>query len=384
MTLCMTSLIVGACSSSPQKQNAAAAAAADSTQTLYLLVGSYATPEEESVKVYRFDETTGDAVYLSGLKGISNPSFVTQSASGDRVYAVGEDEGDTSAAHAIRFDRESGKLTLLNSQPSRGAAPCYIALSPCGRFIVTANYGGGSITVFALDSVGGLRPDTHLIPFSGTGPNKDRQMAPHLHLTAFSPDGGYLLGTDLGTDRIHIFPLGKQDAATTPATFLDEQRQHDVAVTPSAGPRHLCFHPSLPVVYLLNELSGEVNVFSFREGEMEALQTIAADTVQGHGSADIHPSPDGKFVYASNRLKADGIAIFAADAEKGLLTKVGYQPTGLYPRHFTLTPDGRFLLVACRDSHAIQVFRRDTKTGLLIDTGKTISTSKPTCLSFFY
>ena len=134
--------------------------------------------------------------------------------------------------------------------------------------------------------------------------------------------------------------------------------------------------------YLINEISGKVTTLIYNEGTLHPIHYIEADTVNAQGSADIHLSPDGKFLYASNRLKADGIAIFSVNQETGMLTKAGYQLTGIHPRNFIITPDGRFLLVACRDSNLVQIFSRDEKTGLLVDTGKTIETSKPVCLKF--
>ncbi len=371
--LCMSSaILLGACSSSPKKQ-----ASPTPGGDIYMLVGSYSTPEEEGIKVYQFNEETGEVVYLSGLKGISNPSYLTPSADGQRIYAVGEDAGDTSTAHTLRFDPTKGELTLLNSQLTDGGAPCYIALSPSERFVTTANYMGGNITIFPLDKERKLRADKQVIQFTGSSSDKERQTQPHLHCTIFTPDGKFLLANDLGTDRIHTFPIDE-----SASTLIDEATLHDVEVAPGSGPRHISFHPNGKFAYLINEISGKVIAFSYQEGKLETLQAIEADTVNAQGSADIHLSPDGKFLYASNRLKADGIAIFAVNETNGILTKAGYQLTGIHPRNFIITPNGRYLLVACRDSNVIQIFERDADSGLLKDTGKVIETPKPVCLKF--
>lgn len=132
----------------------------------------------------------------------------------------------------------------------------------------------------------------------------------------------------------------------------------------------------------MTELSGEVVVWTYDGKTLTQQQVIKADTVGAKGSADIHLSPDGKFLYASNRLQADGVAIFKVSPSDGTLTKVGYQLTGIHPRNFTITPNGKYLLVACRDTNEIQVFARDAETGLLQDTGKTIHTDKPVCLQW--
>lgn len=378
----MIGIIVGACSSSSKKQAKPIVATECNNNTTYMVVGSYAAAEEEGIKVYRFNEETGSAQYISGLQGISNPSYLIPSIDGERIYAVGEDEGISSTANAIRFDKEEGVMTLLNSQPTHGGAPCYITLSPSGKFVITANYWGGSITIFPLDKDGRLKPDSRLISFTGSGPDKERQAQPHLHCVEFTPDHQYLLANDLGTDQIHIFPVSEAVAEGVAYSLLDESKEYNVKVEPGSGPRHICFHPNQKFAYLINEISGKVVTFSYDKGKLKELQYIAADTVGAQGSGDIHISPDGKFLYASNRLQADGLAIFSVDQETGLLTKIRYQPTDIHPRNFIITPNGLYLLVACRDSNTIQVFKRDKATGLLTDTGQTIKTSKPVCLKF--
>ena len=363
---CIGALMLGACTSMKQKET---------MENMYLMVGSYATPEEEGIKVYAWDNEKGEALYVSGLKGISNPSYQVVSADGNRVYSVGEDEGETSTAHFLSFDKTNGKLTLMNTQLTNGGAPCYINLSPDEDWVITANYMGGSISVLPLDASGRLSENVSTFAFTGEGENKIRQGQPHLHCVEFTPDGKFLLANDLGTDKIHVFPL-------TPQGKLDEMGTFDVELEPGSGPRHLCFSKDGRFAYLINEISGKVTTLIYNEGTLQPIHYIEADTVNAQGSADIHLSPDGKFLYASNRLKADGIAVFSVNQETGMLTKAGYQLTGIHPRNFIITPDGRFLLVACRDSNLVQIFRRDEKTGLLVDTGKTIETSKPVCLKF--
>ena len=363
---CIGALMMGAFTSVKQKEP---------MEGMYLLVGSYATPQEEGIKVYAWDNEKGEAAYVSGLKGISNPSYHVVSADGNHVYSVGEDDGLTSTVHALAFDSSNGTLTSVNTQLTQGGAPCYVNLSPDEKSIITANYVGGSITVVPLEPSGRLSEGVHTITFAGEGEDKVRQSQPHLHCVEFTPDGKFLLANDLGTDKIHVFPL-------KPDGKLDEKATFDVELEAGSGPRHLCFSKDGRFAYLINELSGKVTALIYNGDSLQPIQYIEADTVGARGSADIHLSPDGKFLYASNRLKADGIAIFSVNQETGMLTKAGYQLTGIHPRNFIITPDGRFLLVACRDSNLVQIFSRDEKTGLLVDTGKTIETSKPVCLKF--
>jgi len=363
---CIGALMMGACTSVKQKEP---------MEGMYLLVGSYATPQEEGIKVYAWDKEKGEAAYVSGLKGISNPSYQVVSDDGNHVYSVGEDDGLTSTVHALAFDSSNGTLTSVNTQLTQGGAPCYVNLSPDEKSIITANYVGGSITVVPLEPSGRLSEGVRTITFTGEGEDKVRQSQPHLHCVEFTPDGKFLLANDLGTDKIHVFPL-------KPDGKLDEKATFDVELEAGSGPRHLCFSKDGRFAYLINELSGKVTTLIYNGDSLQPIQYIEADTVGARGSADIHLSPDGKFLYASNRLKADGIAIFSVNQETGMLTKAGYQLTGIHPRNFIITPDGRFLLVACRDSNLVQIFSRDEKTGLLVDTGKTIETSKPVCLKF--
>ena len=363
---CIGALMMGACTSVKQKEP---------MEGMYLLVGSYATPQEEGIKVYAWDNEKGEAAYVSGLKGISNPSYQVVSADGNHVYSVGEDDGLTSTVHALAFDSSNGTLTSVNTQLTQGGAPCYVNLSPDEKSIITANYVGGSITVVPLEPSGRLSEGVRTITFTGEGEDKVRQSQPHLHCVEFTPDGKFLLANDLGTDKIHVFPL-------KPDGKLDEKATFDVELEAGSGPRHLCFSKDGRFAYLINELSGKVTALSYKGETLTPIQYIEADTVNAQGSADIHLSPDGKFLYASNRLKADGIAIFSVNQETGMLTRAGYQMTGIHPRNFVITPDGRFLLVACRDSNLVQIFARDEKTGLLVDTGKKIETSKPVCLKF--
>lgn len=363
---CIGAWMLNACV--PVKQN-------EAMENMYLLVGSYATPQEEGIKVYTWDNEKGEATYVSGLTGISNPSYQVVSADGERIYSVGEDDGLTSTAHALSFDKANGKLTLMNTQLTQGGAPCYINITPDGKSVITANYMGANISLIPLETSGPLSENVSTIDFKGEGVLKERQSQPHLHCVEFTPDGKFLVANDLGTDKIHVFPL---DSDGKP----DEKAGFDVILEAASGPRHICFSKDGRFAYLINEISGKVTALSYDGKTLTPIQHIESDTVNAQGSADIHLSPDGKFLYASNRLKADGIAIFSVDGETGLLTKAGYQLTGIHPRNFVLTPDGRYLLVACRDSNLVQIFERNEKTGLLVDTGKRIETSKPVCLKF--
>jgi len=157
-------------------------------------------------------------------------------------------------------------------------------------------------------------------------------------------------------------------------------------VNAGAGPRHFEFHPTKPYAYLVEELTGRVSVFQYEEGKLTMLQNTSAHPIsyQGaYGSADIHVSPDGRFLYCSNRGDANSIAIFSINQETGMLQIAGFQPTlGVHPRNFSFDPTGNFLLVANRDSDEIVIFKVDKQTGMLEDSKKRIKVSKPVCLKW--
>ena len=347
----------------------------DKKKEVFLFVGTYDNEYHRGIYVFRFNMLTGDCTE-TGAAEISNPSYLTPSADGKYVYAISElGATDAAVAAAFSFDRKTGELKFLNSRHTGDPDPCYVTVDGGNRFVVTANYSGGSVTVFLVSEKNGtLLPYVQLFKFHGSGPDGVRQKSPHLHCVVFSPGQRYLFASDLGSDKIYRFEV-RYDDPSFPLQYTGA-----FSLDPGTGPRHIAFHPSGKYMYLIGELSGKVSVLQYENGDMTLVQTVVADTVEGRGSADIHVSPDGTYLYVSNRLKDDGIAIFAINLHSGELTWTGYQPTGMHPRSFVITPDGNYLLVACRDENAVQVFVRDAATGLLTDTGKKIQAERPVCL----
>ncbi len=348
---------------------------------LFLLAGTYTSKEgSKGIYLYRFNIDTGNSDSISMVE-VDNPSYLTLSPDERFIYTVSENNESGSAVHAFSLDKRSGKMELLNSHPVNSSGPCYITIDSKGRNVHTANYGGGTITSFQVKEDGTLTPAVSMIAFKGSGPDPIRQERPHLHSVRYSPDGQYLFAADLGSDRLYRLSVNDTPFEGQPGLLENSLKEF---VTPAGtGPRHFDFHPDGGrYFYLLGELSGEVIVFDYAFGELTQKQIIAADSTGARGSADIHVSPDGRFLYASNRLQADGIAIFSIDPDEGTLTRTGYQLTAKHPRNFVITPNGKFLLVAGRDDNKIQVFRIDTETGLLTDTHQDIPVSKPVCLKF--
>lgn len=336
---------------------------------LLLLLGSYNNADQESIQLYSFNQETGQFSYVSGAKGVTNPTFLCANAAQDIIYAVGEyDEDEKATMNALRLDKEQRTLSLFSTLLNGSGAPCNITLTPDGCQLVSANYTGGSVTFYDLQADGSLSAPTKL-QYEGHGANPDRQEKPHLHAINFTPDQKYLLANDLGQDCIHVYPMTE--------TGADTAHGYDLKVDAGAGPRHLCFAPDGRFAYLITELSGQIYTLSYENEKLSVVSSLVADTVQAGGSADIHLTSDGKYLYASHRLKGDGISIYKVNTNDGSLTRIGYQATGIHPRNFCITPNDKYLLVACRDSNAIQIFERDTNTGLLKDTDRSIEMPRP-------
>ena len=334
-----------------------------------MVVGTFTDGYSKGLYSYRFDQQTGEATVSDSLS-LSHPTFLAFSPDKRLVYTATHDEQAT--LNIIRINHRHGGMRLLHTTPAKGGDPCYVTAN--GNIVLTANYTGGTMRVFKLSQRGEKAElDVRFLGATG-GPDLTRQDSPHMHCACFTPDGRYVLATDFSADRIVSFRIkGKEVIANGVAA----------KVTADSGPRHLVFSPNGRFAYVMSELSGKVTVFRYHDGRLEALQEIVSDSVGARGGADIHLSPDGRFLYSSNRLKAEGIAIFAVDRQTGLLTRVGYQPTGAHPRHFNITPNGKYLLCCCRDSNKIQVFRRDPKSGMLTDTHRDIPVSKAVCVQFF-
>lgn len=345
------------------------------SEPLTMIVGTY-TDECASGGVYSyfFDQEKGTLVDSEGGQfaeapgavgrvEMRNPSYLTLSADGRYIYAVSEVGDSTASAVTLSLDSKTGEMQLLGSELTDGKDPCYISTN--GKVVMTANYSSGNVTEFPIGDDGVLRPHDFLYETGLGGPDSTRQNLPHAHCALFNATGTELYVSEFSADVVTRY-----DVAT---------RQGKRIQLPSDfGPRHIILNADESKAYVLGELSGNVAVIDTEGGRV--IQTVCADTVHARGSADIHFSPDGKFLYASNRLQNDGIAIFKVVPD-GTLTYAGYQNTGIHPRNFNITPNGKFLLAACRDSGCIQIFRRDTRTGLLSDTGRTIVLDKPVCIS---
>ena len=346
----------------------------------YLLVGTYTNEQKTNgIHVYTFNAETAEAKEKSKVVDITNPSYLTISKDKKNLYAVSEG-GPGKGVNAYAFDAAKGQLTFLNSGSAGGNGPCYISVNDAKTHVFTGNYGGGSLSATRLKNDGSLSVDAQVVQHEGSSANKNRQDKPHVHAVVLSPDGRYLVVPDLGTDKVNIYRFNSDDTQPlSPATPAF------TSVNAGGGPRHLTFHPNGKYAYLVLEMEGAVVAFDYKDGKLDEKQTITmlAPEFNGKvGAADIHVSPDGKFLYASNRGEANEVVIYSIGAD-GKLTLAGRHSANINtPRNFAIDPTGNFLLVANQNGNNIVIFKRDKKSGLLSSTGKTIQVDKPVCLKF--
>jgi 6-phosphogluconolactonase len=349
----------------------------------YLIVGTYDSPKSEGIYVYKFNSADGSVKEVSHIK-TSNPSYVAISPNEKFVYAVHEiaRDGNGGEVVAFAFNKKTGTLTFINQQLSGGDHPCYIEIDKTSKWVIIANYTSGSLSVLPVNADGSLGVATTTIQHQGSGKNIERQKGPHVHCTKLSADNHWLFVSDLGIDKVMIYAFDAATGKLTPA------KDPFAATEPGSGPRHFTFHPNNKYAYLIEEMAATVVAYKYNNGMLKKIQSISSLPVGDTGligSADIHVSPDGKFLYASNRGrgKSNTIAIFKIDPANGTLKTIGHQYTlGNIPRNFNFDPTGNFLLVANQESDEVVIFKRNKQTGLLTDTGKRINVGKPVCLKW--
>ncbi|HFK5569620.1 TPA: lactonase family protein [Elizabethkingia meningoseptica] len=338
-------------------------------QTTYVFFGSFNWDKNaEGIYVYELDMNSGKLSRVTSVRNILNPSYLTLSPDGKYVFACTESKTkNAGSVSSFEFNPEKKTLTYINSQKSGGENPVYITVHKNGKWLINGNYTEGSASVYPVSENGMIQPYVQNFKFSERSVNPGRQERAHIHSTVFSPDYQYVLMPDLGADKIrgYRFENDKQEPLSEiPFTLA----------VPGSGPRHFTFHPNGKFAYCIEEMGGAVSAYTYEDGKLNNLQRINThpDTYKGdYESSDIHISPDGRYLYASNRGKENNIAIFSVQKD-GTLKTVGYQPVkGKHPRVFTIDPTGKFLIVANTGSGKAVAFKRNPETGLLKKTGKT-------------
>ena len=349
-----------------------------------VFVGSYTETEgsqSKGIYVYRMDPSSGKLTFERVMKGVLNPSFLAIHPQQSYLYAVNEvqkyDGQPGGGVSALSI--HSNEISLLNAQFSQGSDPCYVSVEQTGQFALVANYTSGSVAIFPIQLDGQLGPASDVLQHAGSSLHPERQAGPHAHCILPDPTNRFAIAVDLGLDKLLIYQMDLENGQL--------HKQAEVDVYPGAGPRHLTFHPNGHFAYLINELNATVIGYHYdsENGTFQELQTVPALPQDFKGenlSADIHISPDGKYLYASNRGH-DSIVCFFIDQNTGKLIYRNHTLTeGREPRNFAIDPSGNFLLVANQKTNNIVTFKIDAKSGGLSRTEHEVKVSMPVCLKF--
>ncbi|MBI1989238.1 MAG: lactonase family protein [Betaproteobacteria bacterium] len=347
----------------------------------FAYVGCFTTEKRKArgkgIAVYRIDQATGAWTLVEAYDAIPNPHFLTLDHTQSFLYSA---HGDSSEIGAYSIDKRTGKLKLLNKQPTGGDNSSSVMPDPGNRYIVLAN--GPGVAVFPVNGDGSLAPRSDLvIPPGEPGPYRREQNAPHPHQAWFDLSGRFVVVPDKGLDKVHVYRFDALGGKLVPGDPPFVKCRY------GAGPRHVTFHPGGRYAYVVNELDSTVTAYHWNSGrgDLEAFQIISTTPTTYTGDntgAEIAIAPSGKFVYASNRGH-DSIVIFSVDPASGMLAHVGWESVqGRKPRFFGLDPGGSQLYAANEDSHAIVAFRVDRETGKLTPTGQIVETGSPSCIVF--
>ena len=335
-----------------------------------LYVGTY-TQKGEGIYVYEFDRTNFSYKELQVLTNKNSPSFLEFHPNKQFLYSANEDNNTISS---YKIDPVTAKLTSLNEKSSVGKGPCHVSVDPKGRFIYVSNYGSGLLAVYRLNNDGSIGELADSIQDKGTGSQK-----PHMHSVIPSADGKFIYASDLGIDKIMVYLVDPKTGKLTPGSvpYAD--------VKAGDGPRHFAIHPNGNFGYSACELKSVVNSFQIIKNSgalvpLERVRMVPDDFAGKTYAADIHFSPDGKFLYASNRGH-ESIVVYSVDAKTGKLTTAGYPEThGKHPRNFLVDEKGELVYVTNRDNDNLVFFERNSETGLLTYTKKEISIPTPVCV----
>ncbi|KFF05953.1 lactonase family protein [Flavobacterium reichenbachii] len=343
-----------------------------------LLVGTYTnTCASKGIYIYEFDAASGNFTLKNTTEGVISPSYLSVSENNKFLYAVNEN-GNQSNVSAFSYDSKAGKLKLLNSNSSLGADPCHLIND--SKNVIAANYSGGSIAVFKKNADGSITEGQQLIQHEGKGPNEARQEKAHVHMVVFSPDKKFVLSNDLGQDKIFIYKYNA-GAAHEVLTL-----KSTVDVKKGSGPRHLTFSKDGKFVYLVQELDGTLTTFSYdKSGSLKLLKEtniIPKDFKGANSSAAIKISPDGKFLYVSDRGDVNMLSVYKILATGNIELVEQVSTLGKGPRDFAIDPTGNYLLAGHQYTNDIIIFKRDKVTGKLKNSGKKIELCSPVGLLF--
>ncbi len=358
---------------------------AGAAPTLRVYFGTYGRGDDRGIFVSEFAPETGKLSEPRLAIALVNPSFLAVHPGGKRLYAVGEVDDlngqKTGGVTALQIDPATGRLTLLNQQPSGGAGPCHLVVDGGGRHVLVANYGGGSVASLPIDAKGHLGAATTVIQHQGSSVHPQRQEGPHAHSINLDPANRFAIAADLGLDELLVYrfdPARGTLAANDPPF---------TKVPAGGGPRHFSFHPNGRWAYANNELTSSVTALEYNaeNGTLKVIETQSTlpEDFQGENTtAEVRVHPGGRWLYVSNRGH-DSLAAYEIDPSTGRLKPLGQTSTGgRVPRNFNFDPSGRYLLAANQETGNVVVFRVDEATGKLTPTGSEIAVPMAVCVRF--
>jgi 6-phosphogluconolactonase len=343
-------------------------------QNYHVYVSSASMEDNAGIYRYSFNENKGNLKFMEKVGSIKVSSYLNTSSDGKYLYSVGNGK-----VIAFSVSDKTGNLTLINSQPVTGG-PCYVSVDKTGKWIFIANYGGGTINIFPFSVDTGLGNIQQTIQHKGSSVNKKRQKSAHPHMILPSPDNKFVLVTDLGADKIFIYPFDEKTG------LLDESHSSFIKSAPGSGPRHFEFHPNGKSLYVLNELLSTVTAYNWDKinGKLSEIKTeelLPEDFMEFNKSADIHITPDGHFLYASNRGH-NSITAFEVKKD-GMLNFIHRFPSGGdFPRNFYISPGGNYLLVANKHSGNIIVYKINKQNAILSKKQEIKGIASPQCIKF--
>lgn len=341
-------------------------------------VGTYTKGDSKGIYKFTLDLETGKIEAITLASEAGNPSYLSVDKDNKHIYSI-ETTDNTAGVAAYSINSSNGELEHINSKLFEGSSRCYVSLDKNNKFLLSANYHQGEVSVFPLNSDGSLNDPSSIVKHEGSGPNKDRQEKPHAHYISLTPDEKYVCAVDLGIDKVVGYHFDNGNLVKSDKLTL--------SLKPGSGPRHMVFHPNSKFAYVLTELSSEVVTLKYvaSESRFEILQYISAlpesFTGESTGGA-IHISSDGRFLYASNRGH-DSIAVFSVDDATGKLQFVDHTSTqGSHPRDFSIDPTGKYLIVANMNTNNVIPFLIDKETGKLTQANEAVTIPSPVCIKF--
>ena len=354
-----------------------------------IFVGTYnnfikeKTSLSDGIYTLDFNNTTGELKIISSVINKDNPSFLTISKNKKYLFSVGElDEIRNSKISSYKINKNKKSLEFINSASCNSLGPCHITIDDSGQYIYTANYSGKSVSFLPVSKSGKLSDSPNVMHHGkGSNVNKSRQIDSHPHSVNIDPTNKYLIVPDLGQDKIYLYTIDQISG------HLNKKNMNFVNTKPGSGPRHVVFHPNRKFVYVINELDSTIDnyLFDYSNQTLSLISSISTlpENWKGESTcADIHISPNGKYLYGSNRGH-DSIASYKIDNKTGKLINIGiFKTNGKTPRNFCIDPSGKYILVGNQDTDTIKVFEINIKSGEINDEIFSLDIPKPVCILF--